>query len=349
MHDLADRFATNPLLSPGDVPPSRPGLRVICVLNPGAFTDDGKTWLVLRVAEGLPASESKVSAVVLEPSAPDGISRLEVPTNATGLELGDSRGFKFQGRSYLTTLSHLRLASSTDGVHFEVMPRPSFEGLGALEVYGVEDCRVTVIDGRFYLAYTAVSSDGFGVGLASTADWQSYERHGMVLAPPNKDAALFPARFGGRYCMLHRPVAGDPGGRNMWIAWSPDLVHWGQHECILRTRPGCWDSAKIGAGPPPLRIPEGWLEIYHGADEADRYCLGAVLLDADNPARVLGRSRAPIMQPLAEYELGGFYGNVVFASGAVADGDRLNIYYGAADTIVCGATFSIQAILKGLE
>ena len=160
---------------------------------------------------------------------------------------------------------------------------------------------------------------------------------------------LFPGRFGDRYCMLHRPVAGDPGGKNMWIAWSPDLVHWGQHECILRTRPGCWDSAKIGAGPPPFRIPEGWLEIYHGADAADRYCLGAVLLDADNPARVLGRSRAPIMQPLAEYELGGFYGNVVFASGAIVDGDRLNIYYGAADTIVCGATFSIQAILKGLE
>ena len=234
-------------------------------------------------------------------------------------------------------------------MHFEVAPRPSFEGLGALETYGVEDCRVTLLDGRFYLAYTAVSSDGFGVGLASTADWQSFERHGMVLAPPNKDAVLFPGRFGGRYCMLHRPVAGDPGGKNMWIAWSPDLVHWGQHECILRTRPGCWDSAKIGAGPPPFRIPEGWLEIYHGADEADRYCLGAVLLDADNPARVLGRSRAPIMQPLAEYELGGFYGNVVFASGAVVDGDRLNIYYGAADTIVCGATFSIQAILKGLE
>jgi beta-1,2-mannobiose phosphorylase / 1,2-beta-oligomannan phosphorylase len=349
MRDLADRFETNPLLGPRDVRPSRPGLSVICVLNPGAFTYADKTWLVLRVAEGLPASESMVSAIVLDPSAPAGINRIEVPTDDPAVELGDPRGFRFQGRSYLTTLSHLRLASSTDGAHFEVAPRPSFEGLGGLETYGVEDCRVTLLDGRFYLLYTAVSSDGFGVGMASTADWQSFERHGMVLPPPNKDAVLFPGRFDGRYAMLHRPVASELGGKNMWIAWSPDLVHWGEHECILRTRPGLWDSAKIGAGPPPFRIPEGWLEIYHGADEADRYCLGGVLLDADNPAKVLGRSRVPIMQPLAEYERGGFYGNVVFASGAIVDGDRVNVYYGAADTIVCGATFSIQAILKGLE
>src|SRR5579859_4819557 len=174
MHDLAARFDTNPVLSPGHVPPSRPGLRVVCLLNPGAFTHAGKTWLVLRVAEGLAASEGMASAIVLDPSAADGLSRLEVPVDDAQLELGDPRGFRYRGRPYLTTLSHLRLASSTDGVHFEVAPRPALEGQGALETYGVEDCRVTLCDGRFYLLYTAVSSDGFGVGLASTADWQSF-------------------------------------------------------------------------------------------------------------------------------------------------------------------------------
>ncbi|MDQ6670379.1 MAG: glycoside hydrolase family 130 protein [Chloroflexota bacterium] len=349
MHDLAARFDSHPLLGPRDVAPSRPGLRVICVLNPGAFTFQHKTWLALRVAEGIPSTDSMVSAIVLDPSAVDGINRLEVRTDDPALQSGDPRGFRYQGRAYLTTLSHLRLASSTDGVRFEVTPRPSFEGLGPLESFGVEDCRVTLLDGRFYLTYTAVSSNGFGVGLASTVDWHTYERHGMVLAPPNKDCVLFPEQVGGRYVMLHRPVADDLGGKYMWTAWSPDLVHWGEHQCILRTRSGMWDSAKIGAGPPPFRIPEGWLEIYHGADENDRYCLGAVLLAADDPTRVLGRSGAPIMQPLADYERGGFYGNVVFATGATVRDDQLTLYYGAADTIVCGATFSIRSIVGGLE
>lgn len=348
MPDLAERFDDNPLLTPLDVPPSRAGLEVRCVLNPGAFTYARKTWLVLRVAEGLPASETSVSAVILDAAAPNGVRCLEVATDDPGLQFGDPRGFRYLGQHYLTTLSHLRLASSQDGVHFQVEPKPALEGQGALETFGIEDCRVTLLDERFYLTYTAVSADGFGVGLASTSDLQSYDRTGMILPPPNKDCVLFPERVGGQYLVLHRPVAAELGGKYMWLASSPDLIHWGQHRCVLRTRPGMWDSAKIGAGPPPFRIAEGWLEIYHGADENDRYCLGGVLLDADNPSRVLARSRDPIMEPLADYELGGFYGNVVFASGQVVDADRLTIYYGAADTIVCGATFSIRAIVNSL-
>jgi beta-1,2-mannobiose phosphorylase / 1,2-beta-oligomannan phosphorylase len=349
MPDLAERFNTNPILTPDDVPPSRPNLRVICLLNPGAFTFADKTWLVLRVAEGPPATETQVGAVILDPAANGGVRLLQVHMDDPGLLSGDPRGFRYQGRPYLTTLSHLRLASSADGVHFEVEPKPALEGVGPLETFGVEDCRVTELDGRFHLLYTAVSSDGFGVGLARTTNWLTFERKGMILAPPNKDCVLFPDRIDGRFVVLHRPSAVELGGKDMWIARSPDLVHWGEHGCILRTRPGMWDSVKIGAGPPPLRIPEGWLEIYHGADEDDRYCMGGLLLDAENPARVLGRSRAPIMEPLADYEIGGFYGNVVFATGVVASGDRLALYYGAADTSVCGARLSIKAILNGLE
>lgn len=318
------------------------------MLNPGAFVYGGRTWLVLRVAEGLPYSETSVSAVILDASVPNGVQSLEVATDDAGLQLGDPRGFGYLGQNYLTTLSHLRLASSQDGVHFQVEPQPMLEGHGALETFGIEDCRVTLLDGRFYLTYTAVSADGFGVGLASTSDWKSYDHIGMILAPPNKDCVLFPDRIRGQYVVLHRPVAAELGGKYIWLASSPDLVHWGEHRCILRTRPQMWDSVKVGAGPPPVRIAEGWLEIYHGADENDRYCLGGVLLDADDPSRVLARSHDPIMEPLADYELGGFYGNVVFASGQVVDGDRLTLYYGAADTIVCGATFSIRAIVNSL-
>jgi beta-1,2-mannobiose phosphorylase / 1,2-beta-oligomannan phosphorylase len=332
------------------VPPSRPGLSVLCVLNPGAFHFEGKTWLVLRVAEGIPPGDGAVSALVLDATAPEGIRRVEVRTDDPDLALGsDPRGFAWRGDDYLTTISHLRLASSEDGVSFRVEPAPALEGEGNLESYGIEDCRVTEIDGHYHLAYTAVSPDGFGVGLADTADWRTYRRHGLVLPPPNKDCVLFPEMVDGAYVALHRPVTAGLGLPSMWIARSSDLVSWGEHQCILRPRRGMWDSTKLGAGPPPLRIPEGWLEIYHGADEGQRYCLGAVLLDADEPARVIGRSREPIMEPLADYEMHGFFGNVVFATGAVAQDDVLTIYYGAADKHVCGATMSIEEILAGLD
>jgi predicted GH43/DUF377 family glycosyl hydrolase len=348
MTDLARRFSGNPLLGPADVPPTRPGLSVIGVLNPAAFRFNGKTWLLVRVAEGVPAGSGTVSAPVLDPAAPRGMRLIEVRHGDPDLVSDDPRSFVWCGDSYLTTVSHLRLASSDDWTQFQVLPQPALEGQGELESYGIEDGRVTQIGELFCVPYTAVSPYGFGIGLASTSDWKTYTRHGMVFAPPNKDCVLFPEKVGGAYLALHRPVSEGLGGKYMWIARSPDLVHWGQHRCIVRPRRGVWDSAKVGAGAPPLRSPEGWLEIYHGVDRDDRYCLGAVLLDPGDPARVLGRSKDPIMEPLADYERNGFFGNVVFATGAMRDGDKLTIYYGAADECVCGATMSIQEILAGL-
>ena len=322
----------------------------MCVLNPAAFHFEGKTWLLLRVAEAVPAGDGTVSALVLDAAAPEGMRRVEARAGDPDLIIsGDPRSFKWRGDDYLTTISHLRLASSQDGVSFRVEPAPALEGEGNMESYGIEDCRVTEIDGRYHLAYTAVSPDGFGVGVADTRDWRTYRRHGMVLPPPNKDFVLFPEMVRGAYVALHRPVTEGLGLPSMWIARSSDLVHWGEQQCILRPRRGMWDSTKLGAGPPPLRIPEGWLEIYHGVDQDQRYCLGAVLLDADEPARVLGRSPDPIMEPLADYEIHGFFGSVIFATGAFAEGDQLTIYYGAADKHVCGATMSIQEILASLD
>ena len=274
---------------------------------------------------------------------------LEVPDGDPDLGEREPRGFRWRGRWYLTTPSHLRLASSEDGRRFRVEPRPILEGQGPLERFGVEDGRVTELDGEFHLTYTAVSPDGFGVGLVTTSDWVSFRRRGMILPPPNKDCVLFPERVDGEHLVLHRPVSPGLGGLSMWLARSPDLVHWGDHRCVVRPRRGTWDEAKVGAGAPPVRISEGWLEIYHGADRDDRYCLGAVLLDARNPSRVLARSRDPIVAPLAEYERQGFYRNVVFATGAFVDGDRLTLYYGAADEHVCAAEVSIAAVLSGLE
>ena len=173
--------------------------------------------------------------------------------------------------------------------------------------------------------------------------------HGMIFPPHNKDCAIFSEIIGGRYFALHRPSSPEIGGNYIWLAESPDLKHWGAHRCLARTRPGMWDSARVGAGAAPIRTPEGWLEIYHGADRQPRYCLGALLLDLEQPWKVLARSDQPIMEPLAEYEQTGFFGNVVFTNGHVVDGDKLTVYYGASDSVICGAHFSIREILASLR
>jgi len=348
MADIAERFGRNPLLRPEDVPPSRDGLAVTCLLNPGAFRFRGKTWLLLRVAEAPVFPEDQVGTLIHDPEAADGLRVLTFRKDDPRLDCSDPRIFRYDGEILLTTLSHLRLASSRDGIHFEAAATPTLTGQGALETYGIEDCRVTAIEGRFYLTYTAVSPAGIAVGLASTADWEHFERHGVIFPPCNKDCALFPERVGGRYWALHRPASSGIGSNDIWVSRSPDLLHWGDHECLARVRPGMWDSARIGAGAAPIRTTAGWLEIYHGADARNRYCLGALLLDGENPARVIARSQEPIMEPLAEYERQGFYDNVVFTNGHVVDGDTVTLYYGASDSVICGATLSIRAILATL-
>ena len=266
------------------------------------------------------------------------------------LDLSDPRVISYAGEYYLTTMSHLREVASDDGVHFEEVPLPPIFGQGELETYGIEDCRVVEIDDAYYLTFTQVSQHGVGVGLRSTRDWRSFSSHGMIFPPHNKDCAIFPERIGGLYYALHRPSSPELGGNYIWIAESPDLLHWGNHRCIAHSRKGMWDAARVGAGAAPIRTPEGWLEIYHGATvNPTRYCLGAMLLDLEQPWKVLARSTEPIMEPLAEYERVGFFGNVVFTNGHLVDGDEVTIYYGASDSVICGARFSIREILRMLR
>jgi predicted GH43/DUF377 family glycosyl hydrolase len=348
MADLVERFAENPILRPQDVRPSIDGMQVECLLNPGVFRFDGKTWLLLRVAERPMQKEGKTSFPILDSRGQ--LEILEFNNDDPKLDRSDPRVIQYDGRDFLTTMSHLRLVSSRDGVHFDAEPNfaPQF-GLGELETYGIEDCRVTKLDSTYYLTFTQVSEHGVGVGMRSTTDWRSFSRHGMILPPHNKDCAIFNERIGGKYYALHRPSSPAIGGNYIWLAESPNLEYWGRHRCIAHSRPGMWDSARVGAGAAPIRTPEGWLEIYHGADEKHRYCLGALLLDLESPWKVIRRSREPIMEPIAEYEQTGFFGNVVFTNGHVVDGDTVTIYYGASDTVICGARLSISAILDSLR
>lgn len=348
LKDIAQRFPENPLLLPKDLTPSGEGLQIISLLNPGVFRFEGKTWLLVRVAEGVTQKEGVIYFPAL--NATGNTEIIEVPLNDPDLIATDARVISYKGLDYLTTVSHLRLLSSNDGIHFsEPLAGASLFGKGYLERFGIEDCRVSQIGDTYYLTYTAVSDSGVGVGLKTTRDWQHFESGGMILPPHNKDCAIFEEKIQGKYYCLHRPSSKEIGGNYIWLAESSDTRQWGNHQCIIKTRPGMWDSARVGAGAAPIRTEQGWLEIYHGANAEHQYCLGAFLMDLNDPSKVIGRTKDPIMVPTEAYELSGFFGYVVFTNGHIVDGDQLTIYYGAADEFVCGAHFSIREILTKLS
>jgi len=344
---MARRFPENPLLLPKDIKPSKDGLQVISLLNPGVFVYQGKIWLLVRVAE----SAAQKEGVVFFPAinAAGNIDIMEVPSDDPDLVARDARVITYKGLDYLTTISHLRLFNSVDGIHFSEPDDNAFLfASGYLERFGIEDCRVSQIDNLYYLTYTAVSDSGVGIGLRTTTDWINFEHLGMIFPPHNKDCAIFEEKINGKFYAFHRPSSKDIGGNYIWLAESDDAKHWGNHQCLIKSRPGHWDSGRVGAGAAPIKTEKGWLEIYHGANEKDQYCLGAFLMQMDDPKVVIARSNEPIMVPTETYELSGFFSNVVFTNGHIINGDELTIYYGAADEFVCGAKFSIKEILEKL-
>jgi predicted GH43/DUF377 family glycosyl hydrolase len=321
---------------------------VECVLNPGAFRYQGKTGLIMRVAERPSCGSDEVATLLLDEET-GRIKPWVISRQDTRFRQVDPRAFFYDEKVYLTTMSHLMVVWSEDGEKFTLKDAIRIFPQGRMEGFGIEDCRVECIEGVYHLTYTAVSVSGIAVGHLTTRDWQEFSPRRVMLPPPNKDCAIFPRRINGFYYCLHRPSAGDLGGNNMWLASSPDLIHWGGHRPLITVREGQWDEQRIGAGAAPIETKKGWLEIYHGANHKGRYCLGALLLDLEKPWKILARSKTPIMEPCEEYERKGFYGDCIFTNGHVQDGDTVTMYYGASDTVVCGARFSIGDILGSLE
>jgi predicted GH43/DUF377 family glycosyl hydrolase len=257
-----------------------------------------------------------------------------------------------------TGLSHLSVARSADGLtNWIVEPDRSLlpEVESESERFGIEDPRITPCGDEHMIVYTGYSEVGPLVCLAATRDFRSYERRGVVMPPEDKDAALFPRQFDGRWALIHRPVATGPAHEaHIWLSWSPDLRHWGDHTILLQARKGAWwDAHKVGLNPPPLLTSQGWLLLYHGVRvtaAGSIYRLGLALLDTERPDRVLARSSEWIFGPRAPYERAGDVSDVVFPCGWLLDddGDTLFVYYGAADTTVCVATASLSALLTWL-
>ncbi|MEE8520678.1 MAG: glycosidase [Gemmatimonadota bacterium] len=255
-------------------------------------------------------------------------------------------------------LSHLTVARSSDGVAgWRIDTVPTFVGepdSHPEEIWGIEDPRVTFVDEeqRWIVAYTAYSRGGPLVSLAATEDFETFERLGAILSPENKDAALFPVRFDGRWALVHRPVS-DGFGANMWISFSPDLKHWGDHRLLLEARAGgWWDAGKIGLSPPPLKTDQGWLILYHSVRptaSGSIYRLGLALLDLEDPRRVLKRSSEWLFSPSETYERVGDVGNVVFPCGWTLVDDEIRVYYGAADMSIALATGRLSELLAWLD
>ena len=354
MSVTARRAPANPILTPAMICPSRPDLEVVGVFNPAAIRHGDDVILLLRIAEAprdVPAGSIAVPMWDVE------TGRLVVKQwrrDATGVDASDPRMVIADGRTWLTSISHLRVARASDGIAFTVDPTPALSAATAYESFGVEDARITLVDDTYWINYTAVSPRGIATALASTRDFRSYRRHGIIFPPNNRDVTIFPERIGGRYVALHRPMPAGLGDVAIWMASSPDMLAWGEHQLVATARAGSWDDAKIGGGAVPFRVRsgrwDGWLALYHGVTESPTtYSLGALLLDATDPSRVLGRSREPVLRPETPYEREGFFGGVVFSCGLIADGDRVRVYYGAADGVTAVADLSLAEILAGLE
>lgn len=330
------RLSNQPILNTNDVKPALAGFEVLGAFNPAAVLVNDEVLLLLRVAEAPKPEAGRISVPYLENL--DGVPTLTVKHFPEPAGPYDPRVVTFDGKAYLTSLSHLRLARSRDGLHFAVDDKPFLFPARMDESYGIEDARITRLDGRYYTTYTAVSEHGPAVGLAVTDDFRTVERLGIMLPPPNKDVALFPKQINGQYYVLHRPMVSDIGKPSVWLATSPDLVHWGNHQFLFGGRglnPDryVWEGQKIGAGPEPLLTDDGWLVLYHGADADHRYALALALLDRDDPSKLLDRSDLPLLTPDLPWEQRGFFPNVVFSNGWVRwPNGRIWVYYGAADS-----------------
>ena len=256
-------------------------------------------------------------------------------------------------------LSHLCAARSANGIDkwridspptLVANPREYPE-----EIWGIEDPRITYVPEleQYAIAYTSFARGGPGVSLALTKDFKSFERYGVIMPPEDKDAALLPRRIGGLWALINRPQ--PQLGAHMWISYSPDLRHWGSHKVILEARRGgWWDANKIGLCSPPIETAKGWLVLYHGVRQTASggvYRLGLALFDLEKPDICLERGDSWMFGPEAPYEREGDVKNVVFPCGQTigADGDTINLYYGAGDSCVALATGSIRTLISWLE
>ena len=266
------------------------------------------------------------------------IGRHALPTsnsifNSAVVPFGDGFAGVFRCDDW-TRRMQLHAGFSADGLSWELEPEP----IPLDDFVYAYDPRVTWIDDRFYLTWCNWFH-GPTIGVAWTTDFRTFHQLENAFLPFNRNGVLFPRRIGGRYAMLSRPSDdGHTPFGDVFYSESPDLCFWGRHRHVLGTVPNSWQSTKVGAGPVPIETPDGWLLIHHGVLTSCNgfvYAAGVALLDLDEPWRVIARAAPHVLAPELQYECVGDVPNVVFPCAALREGNRLAIYYGAADTVTC--------------
>jgi beta-1,4-mannooligosaccharide/beta-1,4-mannosyl-N-acetylglucosamine phosphorylase len=280
--------------------------------------------------------------------------------NSAVVRLGDGFAGVFRVDDTRRTMN-LHAGRSDDGVRWAIAPEPiSFvaadERVRELEEPFVHayDPRVTWLEDRYHVTWCS-GYHGPTIGLGWTRDFETFHRGENAFLPFNRNGVIFPRRIGGSYAMLSRPSDdGHTPFGDVFYSESPDLVHWGRHRHVLATVPWTWQSTKVGAGPTPIETGEGWLVLYHGVLTSCNgfvYSTGAALLDLEQPWRVLARGSRYLLAPREPYERVGDVPNVVFPCAALVDEslDRLTVYYGAADTVVCLAHGHLSEVLESVR
>ncbi|MDD5727757.1 MAG: hypothetical protein PHV59_04250 [Victivallales bacterium] len=246
-------------------------------------------------------------------------------------------------------IKRLHLSRSPDPYDFEVDCNPFIAGsqtgnFARYEQYGVLDPKITRIGDIHYITYTALSQYGFRLALAETEDFKSVRKRGFISEPDSKGGMLFPEKIRGKYVKLEMPK----DGKQIWISYSDDLVFWGGYDQIMAPRGGFWDAYKVGPAVPPMRVADGrWLLLYYGVKSTSGgpiTRIGAAFLDADDPAKVVARTNIPIISPRTQHERVGDIFNVVSTCGGILEGDRLLLYYGAANSCICAGMTTVQEI-----
>ena len=261
--------------------------------------------------------------------------------------------------------TNIGLAFSDDGIHWKVEDRPCF-ALKDDEINRAYDPRITVIDGRYYVCFAVDTKHGVRGGIAVTDDFDKFEILSMSV-PDNRNMVLFPEKINGKYYRLERPMpVYSRGGKDtfdIWLSESPDLVYWGNSKLVLGTENVPFCNDKIGPGAPPVKTEAGWLALYHFVDIdpnrgkngweekwKKRYSIGVMLLDLDDPSKVIGMSKAPLMVPETKWETsGGFRDHVLFPCGMIEEGDTIRIYYNAGDAVVCLAECKTKELIDACK
>lgn len=352
---MIKRYENNPLITPEMIRPSMEGYNVPGTFNPGATQYNGQVILLMRVPENCIEEEGYISVPYYEFKSGKGFPQIrKIRMEDPDLEIKDTRAVIYKGIEYPSTVSHLRIARSDDGINFRIENEPFIYPCIGYESLGVEDARISKIEDIYYINYTAVSGDGFCTMLAETKDFKEVIRKGIIFPPLNKDVAIFEEKIKGKYVALHRPHNQWFGKPSIWYAESYDLINWGNHKCLLRPGEENFENVKVGGGCAPIKTKEGWLEIYHSVGDTgnpgtETYFLNLLLLDIDEPWKVIKKSKKPAMSPTETYEKKGFVDMVIFTNGTIVKPDGgVDIYYGACDETICLAQTTVNELLNML-